>query len=563
LSFAVSEAHARGMELHAWINPYRAKQSTPALAANHVVNQHPDWVFVAGSLTMLNPGLPLVRSYLTDVIADIATRYDVDGIHFDDYFYPSTGLVKQDSATYADYNPTAISTIEDWRRNNVNLLIAKVYDTLNAINSANNRNIVFGVSPFGIWKSGTPAGITGNASYSVMFCDPIAWLQAGKVDYIAPQLYWKITGAQDYNALSKWWNDQGNTYNRFIYPGLALYKMSDANNWAATEIENQVTLNRDQYREQIKGQALFSTKQIMTNIKGIKTSLQTNQFRYKSIPPVLTWKDVVCPNAPSNVRIEADTLRWDTPAAATDGDLPRKYVVYRFSSQAESSTHMNDGSKIYSIVQGNKQGLPLADVMNSYFMVTSLDKNNNESQGGAGVVLPLTGLQFTVKLSGNTSVLNWSTATEFNTLRFDIERSKDGRNFSSAGSVLAAGNSTIIKQYSFNDFLKEEGTYYYRIKCIDADGRSNYSVVRKIVYRNMGDKIVFGPNPFNSVVNLSNLKQVNSIDVIDAAGKIVFTKLVKNELTVQLQLQGLSGGSYQLRISRANKATEYIKLIKM
>ncbi|HVG12085.1 MAG TPA: family 10 glycosylhydrolase, partial [Flavisolibacter sp.] len=395
LAFAITEAHARGMELHAWLNPYRAKQSTPVLAANHVAVLHPDWTFVSGTLTMLNPGLPVVRDYVTQVIADIATRYDVDGIHFDDYFYPS-GMGTQDNTTYTANNPTNIATIQDWRRNNVNQLIAKVYDTLSVINAASKRSILFGVSPFGIWKSGTPAGITGSSSYSDMYCDPIAWMQAGKVDYIAPQLYWKITGPQDYNALSKWWNDQGVTYNRYVYPGLALYKMSDANNWAASEIEAQIALNRDQNREQVKGQILFSTKQIMTNVKGIRTALQTNGFRYKSFAPAMPWKDAVCPNAPLNIRRDGDTLRWDTPPVGADGDLPKKYVVYRFLNAAEATTHRNDGKKVYAVVYGNKLGLPLAEVNNSYFMVTSLDKANNESEGGTGILLPVTGLTFTV-----------------------------------------------------------------------------------------------------------------------------------------------------------------------
>ncbi|MEO5998335.1 MAG: family 10 glycosylhydrolase, partial [Chitinophagaceae bacterium] len=123
LAFAVTEAHARDMQLHAWLNPYRAKQSTPVLEANHVVTLHPDWAFVSGTLTMLNPGLPQVRKYLTEVIADIASRYDIDGIHFDDYFYPA-GMAGQDNTTFAENNPAAIATIEDWRRNNVNMLIA-------------------------------------------------------------------------------------------------------------------------------------------------------------------------------------------------------------------------------------------------------------------------------------------------------------------------------------------------------------------------------------------------------------------------------------------------------
>lgn len=563
LAFAITEAHARGMELHAWLNPYRAKQSTPVLAANHVAVLHPDWTFASGTLTMLNPGLPDVRTYVTQVIADIATRYDVDGIHFDDYFYPSAGMTGQDNATYAANNPTGIATIQDWRRNNVNQLIAKVYDTLSVINAATNRSILFGVSPFGIWKSGTPAGITGSSSYSDMYCDPIAWMQAGKVDYIAPQLYWKITGPQDYNALSKWWNDQGVTYNRYVYPGLALYKMSDANNWAASEIEAQIFLNRDQNREQVKGQILFSTKQIMTNVKGIRTALQTNGFRYKSFAPAMPWKDAVCPNAPLNIRREVDTLRWDTPAPGADGDLPKRYAVYRFTNMTEAGTHINDAKKLYAVVYGNKLGLPLAEVANSYFIVNSLDKANNESEGSIGIVLPITGFTFTVKLSGNTAILNWTTRTEINTKNFEIERGTDGSNFKYVATIAAAGTSIVERTYSLQDFLQTEGTYYYRIKSIDRDGRSSYSGIKNIVYRGAGDNITAGPNPFVSAINISNLRGIKRLDIIDLSGRIIVSKMLNNQLSIRLEVPHLRAGLYHLKATKTNGGYSLIKLVKL
>ncbi|MES2775355.1 MAG: family 10 glycosylhydrolase [Bacteroidota bacterium] len=391
LQFAIEQAHARGMELHAWINPFRAKQSTPTLAPNHVAALHTDWVFVAGTATLLNPGLPMVREYLTNVIADIATRYDVDGIHFDDYFYPypPNQIVKQDSATYVDYNPTNIATIADWRRNNINQLIGMVYDTLQIINTLNNRNVIFGVSPFGIWKAGTPPGIVGTSSYSDIYCDPIAWLQAGKVDYVAPQLYWKVTGAQDYLALSKWWNDQAVLYNRHIYPGLATYRLADASNWEAPEIQGQLDINRSGTHGQVLGQIMFSNKQIMLNSKGIKTALQNNQYRYRSFAPPMSWKDAVCPNSPTNLRFDADSLKWNAPEAAADGDTAVKYIVYRFASAAEASTNQQDGKKILAIIAGRKWTLPTTLARNGFIVVTALDKNNNESEGSSIISFPL------------------------------------------------------------------------------------------------------------------------------------------------------------------------------
>ncbi|HUC81433.1 MAG TPA: family 10 glycosylhydrolase, partial [Flavisolibacter sp.] len=517
--------------------------------------------FVAGTLTMLDPGLPQVRDHVTKVIADIATRYNVDGIHFDDYFYPSSNFTNQDQTTFTNNNPTGIATIEDWRRNNVNMLIGRVFDTVAVINAAKGSNIVFGVSPFGIWKAGTPAGISGTSSYSAMYCDPIAWLQAGKVDYVAPQLYWKITGAQDYNALSKWWSDQAGLYNRHIYPGLALYKMNDANAWAATEIENQITLNRDQVRTQVKGQILYSTKQLRDDSKGLRTSLQNNQFKYKALPPAMPWKDAVCPNAPVNVRREGDVLRWDAPAPATDGDLPRRYVVYQFASATEAATHRNDAQKIYAVVYTNSVDLP-AGATSGYYLVTSLDDANNESESGSLITLPITGLDLQVKLSGNTAMINWRTITETNTRQFEVERSTDGTQFSKVATVGAAGNSSTPKTYRSNDFLSVEGLYYYRIKTVDLDGKYYYSDVKTVVFSG-ANSFVVGPNPFETFINISNLKGAKRVEVIDGAGRVFLSKVPNNQLSLQLQTGHLPAGLYYLRTTKADGTSVMTKMVKL
>lgn len=559
LAFAIEAAHARGMELHAWLNPYRAKSSTPTLAANHVATLHPDWTFVAGTATLLNPGLPDVRTYLTQVIGDIATRYDVDGIHFDDYFYPS-GMASQDAATFTTYNPTGIATLADWRRNNVNLLIARVYDTLSLINTTMNRNIIFGVSPSGIWKSATPVGITGSSSFNDLYCDPIAWMQAGKVDYISPQLYWIVGGPQDYNTLSKWWNDQALANNRYLYPGLAIYRLTDASNWALFQIENQINVNRDPAHEQVRGQILFRTKMLMDNAKGLKTSLQNNQFKYKSLPPAMLWKDAICPNAPINLRRDGDTLRWDAPAAAADGDLPRKYAVYRFLNAVEALTGLQDAAKLYMVTYTNKAALP--PLVTGYFVVTSIDKNNNESEVGMNIALSLTGLELTVRLNGNTSMIDWSTLTETNVRDFAVERSTDGRNFTQIATVTAVGNSQSKSNYNTQDFLQQEGQYFYRIRSNDLDGRRNYSAVRSVIYK-LGDRIVIGPNPFTTEVNLSNLRDVKRVDLIDMLGRTHRTEILKNQTTTRIDGAGLPAGIYQLRLTKADGTSTVTKLVKL
>jgi uncharacterized lipoprotein YddW (UPF0748 family) len=392
LEFAVTEAHARGLDLHAWLNPYRVKQ-TPAmaLAPNNVANLHPSWTFQAKlnktdkalSLKMLNPGLPAVRDYIVSVVEDIANRYDVDGIHFDDYFYPYSGMetIPQDSQTYKDNNPTCIATIEDWRRNNVNLMIGMVYDAIQTINNSKNKNIVFGVSPFGIWKSGTPSGISGTSSFNALFCDPIAWLNSGKVDYLAPQLYWKITKAQDYITLSKWWNYQAKIYCKQLYVSQGYYKVAHTDPWEITEIQNQIDQNRLDYMDATFGQIAYSYTAIKNNVKELNGILNNTQFKYRSYaPPILgLGKDSICPIKPTNVRFEPLKILWDTPVAAPDGDLPVKYVVYAFDNATEAISNRNDGSKILDIVPGNELALTQIQLDTKVFVVTALDKNNNEA----------------------------------------------------------------------------------------------------------------------------------------------------------------------------------------
>jgi uncharacterized lipoprotein YddW (UPF0748 family) len=383
LTFAITEAHKRGLDLHAWLNPYRAKTTSAyTVSPNHITSTQPTWWFTSSADTqkILNPGLPAVKNYIISIVQDIATRYDVDGIHFDDYFYPSGGMTtNQDTQTYIDNNPKSIGNISDWRRDNVNQLIAGTYDAIQVINSNLNKNIVFGISPTGIWKSGTPSGTSGNSAFSALYCDAIAWLNAGKVDYLAPQLYWVIGGAQDYLKLSQWWNDQVKTNGKQLYISQAYYRMADSSNWPGTEIQNQIIQNRSLSMDANFGQISYSYTTIKNNSKSINDILNNAQFKYKSFATAIAGKDDVCPNVPENIRIVNTKLIWDTPAVASDGDLPIKYVVYAFNNAAEAITNKEDGSKIIDIVVGNELTITQTMLETKYFVVTSLDKNNNEA----------------------------------------------------------------------------------------------------------------------------------------------------------------------------------------
>lgn len=387
LQFIITESHKRGLDLHAWLNPYRSKNGTYDNASNHASTMNPSWILTAANnsnLNILDPGLPAVQNHIVSVVRDIATRYDVDGIHFDDYFYPpsfmATVPINQDSQTFINHNPNNL-TLDNWRRNNGNLLVGMVYDVIQTINLSLNKNIVFGVSPAGIWKSGTPLSVKGGSCYNDQFYDPLAWLDAGKVDYLAPQTYWKITGQQDYNILTKWWNDQVKARNKQAYMGQAYYKMTDSNHWPRTEIQNQINLNRTAQMDATFGQVAYRYLQIKNNDKSINAFLNTSQYQFKSFaPPILgVGKDSIYANSPLNIRFDGRMLKWDVPPVAVDGDLPTKYVIYGFNSLTEAISNKEDGSKIIDIVAENEYKLTQNQLDTKYFVVSSLDKNNNEN----------------------------------------------------------------------------------------------------------------------------------------------------------------------------------------
>ena len=316
LQFAVDEAHKRGMELHAWFNPYRADRSVGsyAKAANHVTNLHPDWIIQISTFKFLNPGLPSVRNYVSSVIYDVVSRYDIDGVHFDDYFYPypPDQITNQDSLTFVLY-PNGFTNLGDWRRNNVNTLIKQVNDTIRSVKPW----VKFGISPFGIWKNGVPSGITGLDAYSTIYCDAIAWLKAHSIDYLTPQLYWKFGGSQDYAKLQPWWGDSAAFYGRHYYPGHALYNVDPAGaNWSASEIPNQIRFDRT--NPKVQGGVFFRTKSFTANFKGVTDTLKKDLYKSKALHPIMSWKDIIAPNPPQNLRYETLSgnqikLIWDLP----------------------------------------------------------------------------------------------------------------------------------------------------------------------------------------------------------------------------------------------------------
>ncbi len=385
LQFAIEEAHKRGMELHGWFNPYRAyrQTNTYTTANSHVTKTHPDWVITCpDGYKFLDPGLPSVRDYVTSVVYDVTNRYDIDGVHFDDYFYPypEHSFTNQDSATYANY-PRGFTNLGNWRRDNVNTLIKQVNDTIKSIKPW----VKFGISPFGIWKNGVPSGIVGLDAYSTIYCDAMAWLKDKSIDYLTPQLYWKFGGSQDYAKLQPWWADSAAKYGLHYYPGHALYRVNPSDgNWAAEEIPNQIRFDRS--NPIVQGGVFFRTKSYTANYKGVTDSLKNDLYKYKALLPIMNWKDTLPPNPPQFLRYETLSanrikLIWDLPQTASDGDSAKRYVVYRFTSPNILQSDLNNSTNIMNI-EGIRESIIPAPPNTSqtyYYMVTTLDRNFNES----------------------------------------------------------------------------------------------------------------------------------------------------------------------------------------
>ena len=248
LAFAIEEAHRRGLEVHAWFNPFRARPSkvlSPA-APNHVSRAHPEWVRRYGDQEWLDPGDPAARDYVVRVIMDVVRRYDVDGVQFDDYFYPYPVPDKgphepfPDNATWAKYGVHSGLNRDDWRRQNINKFIQNIYLSIKAAKPW----VKFGVSPFGIWQPGYPPQIRGFNSYAELYGDSRLWLMNGWLDYISPQLYWQISApAQSFPVLLNWWEHQ-NVKGRNLWPGLAAYVAGKK--FPVAEIPRQIEATRAQ-----------------------------------------------------------------------------------------------------------------------------------------------------------------------------------------------------------------------------------------------------------------------------------------------------------------------------
>lgn len=287
LKFMVDECHRQGLEFHAWFNPYRAIINVAAdrTGIDHITKLKPEWFITYGNIKLFNPGLPEVWTYIKEIIIDVVKKYDIDGVHLDDYFYPYKipGKIFPDTKTYQLYNQGL--SLDDWRRHNVDTVIHLLHDAI----AKEKSYIKFGVSPFGVWRnkhvdangSATRAGCT---NYDDLYADILKWLRNDWIDYAAPQLYWE-TGNRlcDYNTLAQWWNDH--SYGKQIYIGHASYRLLEKTpSWNhAGQICNQININRG--LKNIYGSVYYNSNSMMKNPHHIMDSLQLHYYAKLSLAP--------------------------------------------------------------------------------------------------------------------------------------------------------------------------------------------------------------------------------------------------------------------------------------
>lgn len=293
LAFIIEEGHKRGIEIHAWFNPYRASHPTmrSAFAPTHITQTHPDWVVTYGTYKWMDPGNPEVKNHTLRVIEDVVSRYDVDGVHLDDYFYPypikndaGVEIDFPDDATWNRFGVRSGLSRGDWRRKNVDDFVEELYGRVKNI----KKHVKVGISPFGIWKPGFPVQVQGFNQYEKLYADAKKWLNQGWIDYFTPQLYWKIGApAQSYPVLLDWWRSE-NTQQRHVWAGNYSSKVVDSQNtWDTQEIVEQVRIS--QSRPDANGNIHFSMKSLMPQNSPLGDQLKQEVYRLPALVPAMPW----------------------------------------------------------------------------------------------------------------------------------------------------------------------------------------------------------------------------------------------------------------------------------
>ena len=477
LKFIIEECHKRGIEIHAWFNPFRSVMNVNeiSISPQHVSRLHPSWNITYGKYKWLNPGLPDVRDYVLKVVMDVVRRYPIDGFHFDDYFYPYQLKNKKfhDEKTFAQFS-RGIRNLDDWRRDNINLFVKSVSDSINKV----KPGLKFGISPFGIWKNknNDPLGsqTNGSESFNTTYSDSRKWLNEGWIDYLVPQLYWHIGNSKaDYRTLANWWNE--NSFGKNIYLGQSVYKIGSDKNieWSnGSQIPAQINLNRR--LSNIKGNVFFNTNSVIKNLLGIEDSLRNNYYKYFALTPNIKPNDKTTHPPPFNPYYQKVNgqilLNWQKQGKGVNNDTALYFVIYRFDENDKIDISHSD--KIANVLYGTDTAwLDTQHVNNTHgltYIITALDKSGNESNDLCRISVP------PVSIAGNLIAGNMRTS---NPNSLSVNNDKTGLVISV--NLAASGFFTLtvydllgkeIKRLFYG--YKKEGNYDFQFPVKDLNSKT-------------------------------------------------------------------------------------------
>ncbi len=490
LAFAIAEAHKRGIEMHGWLNPYRYESFVGKNDGKpgDFNATHPEWMLNYDDDRIFNPGVPEVRQHLKEIVGEIINNYDIDGIHFDDYFYPYSGTGSQDQATFDTYG-AGFDNIGDWRRYNINEMIANVYDTIQQIKPF----VRFGISPFGIYGNGqNPAGIVGLDAYNTIFTDPIQWMSSGNVDYICPQLYWPTGGSQDFNTLLPWWAQQANANDRHVIAGHGIYRLDNnasvsrqnklhenklyfdnfkdtnarqmADPWTLSQVTLQIDIVRDNRDSNAFGGAFFRYQDFI-RVNGLVDYLKGVSYGSPAIMPAMTWKNQSLPTPPVNIHWEEDNsgvsfITWDLE------DANMRYIVYSSDTEFPDAAFFEEPANISKILYSNSYFLDETgtDGGKPYLFISAYDRFGNESAGATSFSIQAPSvastLSFPVNLAENQTALfdfTWSSVPNAQSYILEISSSNDFTSIDFTSTVFS--NTINASELA----LQGNHQYYWRI----------------------------------------------------------------------------------------------------
>ena len=380
LQFMVEQCHSRGMEIHAWLNPYRVTlNSSESLVSSHIARKNPGIFKKYSGQVYFDPGEPASREHVLKVVRDIVTRYDVDGIHFDDYFYPYpvSGRNFPDDDTFAKYGKVqGFRNKADWRRNNTALLIHETQQAVKEIKPW----VRFGVSPFGIHRNypESPEGsrTNGLSCYNELYADAPAWAQAGDVDYLAPQLYWKIGHRNaDYETLVNWWNDQHLKGHLYIGQSIETFGEPDLKNPKTTQLARKMELTRE--LPEVDGNVWWPGWSLADGTLGLADSLAGRYQRAPALIPAYTDIDDVPPAPVSDIWASHGFVRWRVEPVEDPMQEPHFYIVRRFGM--DDPADMQDPLRIVAVTRETSYETVDDEDGPFYYIVTVVDRCWNES----------------------------------------------------------------------------------------------------------------------------------------------------------------------------------------